>query len=128
MAEDGIPELYARAAIDPRSPVPLPDELLAPHRDAVRQPAQPTAPRAARRQPPAPVDEENMISQIPPKRPEAVTTASGSNLSYELLNWPDTRNDRVELSGLEPLTPCLQNPLRVSGTVRGVGALGSVLR
>ncbi len=73
--------LGARAAIDPGSPVPLLDELLAPHREATRQSAQPTAPRATQRQPPTPVDRdredrEKMISQIPPKRPEAVTTAT----------------------------------------------------
>jgi len=39
--------LRARAAIDPRSPVPLLDKLLAPARDAVRPTAQPTAPTAA---------------------------------------------------------------------------------
>jgi hypothetical protein len=55
--------LAARAAIHPYSPVPIFDELLAPHREATQQP-------------PAPVDREKMISQIPPKRPEAVTTAT----------------------------------------------------
>ena len=55
--------LTARAAIHPHSPVPLLDELLAPHREATQQP-------------PAPVDREKMISQIPLKRPEAVTTAT----------------------------------------------------
>jgi len=48
--------LRARAAIAPRSPVPLLDQLLAPHREATRQSAQPTAPRAIQRQPPAPAD------------------------------------------------------------------------
>jgi len=112
--------LRARTAIGPRSPAPLLDELLAPHREATRQAAQPTAPRATQRQPPTPVDREKMISQIPPKRPEAVTTAVGWNLSYELLTWPDTRNDCVELRGLEPLTPCLQKTPGWFGMVRGV--------
>jgi integrase len=52
--------LRVRAGIDPRSPVPLLDQLLAPHRGATRQSAQPTAPRATQRQPPTPVDREKM--------------------------------------------------------------------
>jgi hypothetical protein len=31
----------------------------------------------------------------------------------------------VELRGLEPLTPCLQNPHKVSSTVHGLGLTGS---
>lgn len=72
--------LRARAALDPRSPVPLLDELLAPLRGEIRQPAQPTAPRLAR-QPPLTlvsreISREKMISQIPPKRSNGPTPAS----------------------------------------------------
>src|SRR6266700_5678651 len=63
--------LHARAAISPRSPVPLLDELLAPFRGRTRQPAR--APRATRQQ--APEDKEKMISQIPPKHGEGPTPA-----------------------------------------------------
>jgi hypothetical protein len=34
----------------------------------------------------------------------------------------------VELTRLELVTPCLQNPARVSGTVPGLGLVGSLVR
>lgn len=68
--------LAARAALDPHSPVPLLDQLLAPARGEVRQPAQPTASRLARQLPLTLVSTEKMISQIPPRRSKGLTQTS----------------------------------------------------
>lgn len=59
--------LRARAAINPHSPVPLLDELLAPFRTQTHPSAEPMTPRATREKIPIPGDREKMISQIPPK-------------------------------------------------------------
>jgi hypothetical protein len=57
--------LRARAAIHRHSPVPLLDELLAPHCERARE-TEPTTPRITQRDAPTPEDREKMISQIPP--------------------------------------------------------------
>ena len=81
--------LTTRAAIHPHSPVPLLDELLTPHRDATQRL-------------PAPVDREKMISQIPPKRPEAVTTATRLQ---PVLRASDLARYQNRLRGQGPLLP-----------------------
>jgi integrase len=72
--------LADRAALDPHSPVPLLDQLLAPMRSNTRQPAHQTAPRLARQPPLTLVGRENsgekMISQIPPRRSKGPTYGS----------------------------------------------------
>jgi len=67
--------LAARAALDPHSPVPLLDQLLAPTRGEIVQPAQPKAPRLTRQPPLTLVSTEKMISQIPPRRSKGPTYA-----------------------------------------------------
>jgi hypothetical protein len=62
--------LKERAAICPRSPVPLLDELLAPLRIEKRAVEQSVTQRQTSRQRPAPRNREKMISQIPPNLPE----------------------------------------------------------
>jgi hypothetical protein len=52
-----------------------------------------------------------MVSQIPPNhpsRPGQRAETTDRDEEDDLLTWADTRKDEVELSGLEPLTPCLQ--------------------
>ena len=61
--------LHDRAAIAPRSPVPLLDELLAPLRATAQSSASQAAPGETSRHQPSPGDREKMISQIPPSRP-----------------------------------------------------------
>ena len=61
--EDSLRE---RAAICPRSPMPLLDELLAPLRDENREPTRQPTPHITPREAPAPGGREKMISQIPP--------------------------------------------------------------
>jgi hypothetical protein len=68
--------LAARAALDPHSPVPLLDQLLAPARGETHQPAQPKAPRVARQPPLTLISTEKMISQIPPRRSKSPTQTS----------------------------------------------------
>jgi hypothetical protein len=68
--------LQERAALNPRSPVPLLDELLAPLRTKNLATATSPAPRKSSRQPSAPRDREKMISQFPPKSPERRTLAT----------------------------------------------------
>ena len=65
--------LRDRAAINPHSPVPLLDELLAPLRGEPRQEAEPATPRVTARDRPAPADREKLISQIPPRQPKRPT-------------------------------------------------------
>jgi hypothetical protein len=67
--------LSARAALNPRSPVPLLDDLLA-HRFLGQAAEAAPVPQATMRQGLAPGDREKMISQIPPK-PGARTTQAG---------------------------------------------------
>ena len=61
--------LHDRAAIAPRSPVPLLDELLAPLRATAQPSASQAAPGETSRHQTSPGDREKMISQIPPNRP-----------------------------------------------------------
>jgi len=85
--------LRARAVIHPHSPVPLLDELLAPHRDTARR-AQPPAPRVTQQDTPALGDREKMISQIPPNHaemPKAPARKVGWGPRNELLTWSETR-------------------------------------
>jgi hypothetical protein len=63
--------LRDRAAIAPRSPVPLLDGLLASLRATAQPPASRTAPSETPRHQPSPGDREKMIPQIPPSRPVA---------------------------------------------------------
>jgi hypothetical protein len=65
--------LKERAALNPRSPVPLLDELLAAQAAQAAdntETAHPTTPRQTCRQRPAPRNREKMISHFPPKLPE----------------------------------------------------------
>jgi hypothetical protein len=82
--------LRERAAIHPRSPVPLLDELLAEHRQTARR-AHPAARRATRRHTPTPGGREKMISQIPPNQPESPPEDHGRGHQKEHLTWSDTR-------------------------------------
>jgi hypothetical protein len=59
--------LHERAAIHPHSPVPIPDQLLAPFRSETRVSEGPLTPREIAREPTAPGDREKMIYQIPPR-------------------------------------------------------------
>ena len=80
--------LRDRAAIHPHSPVPLLDELLAPHRESPRRP-HPATRRVTRRHAPAPGGREKMISQIPPNQPESParrSRARPSERASELVN------------------------------------------
>jgi hypothetical protein len=61
--------LEERAAIYPRSPVPLLDELMTPLRTEKRAAEQRVAQRQTSRQRPAPRNTEKMICQVPPKSP-----------------------------------------------------------
>ena len=65
--------LRDRAAIDPHSPVPLLDELLAPLRGEARGEVEPATPRAIKQDQPTPEDREKLISQIPPRQPKGPT-------------------------------------------------------
>jgi hypothetical protein len=64
--------LRDRAAIAPRSPVPLLDGLLAPLRAATQPPTNQMAPGETPRHQPSRGDREKMISQIPPSQPRAL--------------------------------------------------------
>ena len=59
--------LSDRAAINPHSPAPLLDELLAPLRGEINESADSAALRQRPHQLPTPGDREKLISQIPPK-------------------------------------------------------------
>ena len=63
--------LRDRAAMTPRSPVPLLDGLLAPLRATAQPPTNQMAPGETPRHQPSRRDREKMISQIPPNRPGA---------------------------------------------------------
>jgi integrase len=65
--------LSDRAAIDPHSPVPLLDELLAPLRGEINDSADSAALRQTPHQPPTPGGREKLISQIPPKSAKGPT-------------------------------------------------------
>ena len=65
--------LSDRAAIHPRSPVPLLDELLAPLRGETEGPAEPTTPRITQQHPLTPGSREKMISQLPPNQANGPT-------------------------------------------------------
>ena len=65
--------LSDRAAIDPHSPVPLLDELLAPLRSEINKSADSAALRQTPHQPPTPGGREKMIPQIPPKSAKGPT-------------------------------------------------------
>ena len=65
--------LSDRAAINPHSPVPLLNELLAPLRGEINESADSAALRQRPQQPPTPGDREKMISQIPPKNSKGPT-------------------------------------------------------
>src|SRR5450755_4516709 len=101
--------LRARAAMYPRSPVPLRDELLAPFRPQAQRPEDDQLTHATTpTHPTAPGGTEKMISQIPPNN------ASGS--TQEARAEPDERASylvrheihRVELWGFEPQTPSMR--------------------
>jgi hypothetical protein len=82
--------LRERAAIHPHSPVPLLDELLAPHRETAHRKQPPTR-RVTRHHNPAPGGREKMISQIPPNQPESPPEDHGRGHQKEHLTWSDTR-------------------------------------
>jgi hypothetical protein len=65
--------LSDRAAIHPRSPVPLLHELLAPLRGEIHESADPATSRRTPQQPPTQGDREKLISQIPPNHPKGPT-------------------------------------------------------
>src|SRR5262249_32172656 len=97
----------ARAAIYPRSPVPLLDELLASNRDAARR-AQPATRQATRHHATAPGGREKMISQIPPNQPESPARRSRARPSERASDLVRYENRGVELRGFEPLTPSMR--------------------
>ncbi len=99
--------LRARAAIYPRSPVPLFDELLAPHRKTARR-AQPPALLVTQQDAPALGDREKMISQIPPNQLESPTLPSRVGPVRGASDLVKHENQRVELRGFEPLTPSMR--------------------
>jgi hypothetical protein len=68
--------LDARAAIHPHSPVRLLDELLAPFRGEISDPAAQAAPRDTQANQAAPRDREEMISQIPPRHSKGPAQAT----------------------------------------------------
>jgi hypothetical protein len=72
--------LSDRAAIDPHSPVPLLDELLAPLRGEINDSADSAALRQTPPQPPTPRGREKLISQIPPKSAKCPTQPTRMNL------------------------------------------------
>lgn len=82
--------LRVRAAIHPRSPVPLLDELLTPHRR--QQTDTGSAISTVRHLPTrtAPGRLEKLISQIPPKQPEGPTSTYGMGPVLESLTWAYT--------------------------------------
>jgi hypothetical protein len=79
----------ARTAICPHSPVPLLDELLAPHRETARR-IRPAALRVTQQDAPAPETGEDDLpnSSQPPRKPPCQV---GWGLSEELLTWSNTR-------------------------------------
>jgi len=80
--------LAERAALNPRSPVPLLDKLLTPLRAEKRAPRHSPAPRQTTQHRPARGDREKMISQIPPKSPERrAQTPRIRKESAEHLTW-----------------------------------------
>jgi hypothetical protein len=99
--------LRARAAIHPRSPVPLLDELLAPHRETARR-AQPATRRTTRRHAPARAGREKMISQIPPNQAESPARGARARPSERASDLVRYENRGVELRGFEPLTPSMR--------------------
>jgi integrase len=103
--EDSLRE---RAAIHPRSPVPLLDELLAPFRGQTRESADPLTPRERAREPATPGDREKMISQIPPKIEADPAQATGAGSIRRASDLVKHQNQRVELRGFEPLTPSMR--------------------
>jgi hypothetical protein len=100
--------LRARAAIDPHSPVPLLDELLAPSLAQIQPQAEPTTPPRTQPEPTTPEDREKLISQIPPKiavDPTLGTRMGSTQRASDLAKRPD---HRVELWGFEPQTPSMR--------------------
>jgi hypothetical protein len=75
--------LKDRAAVNPHSPLPLLDELL--------------APRKTQHHRPAPEVREKMISQIPPKSRNTPPGRRAWKDHEELLTWSGIRSDRVDL-------------------------------
>jgi hypothetical protein len=88
--------LSDRAAIDPHSPVPLLDELLAPRRGEINESADSAALRQRPHQPPAPGDMEKMISQIPPKSAAGPTQPTRME---PVLRASDLAKHQARLSG-----------------------------
>jgi integrase len=86
--------LRARAAIGPRSPVPLLDELLTPFRPQAHQPAS--------------GGREKMISQIPPSTAEDPIPEAGMGSAERASCLVRHEIHRVELRGFEPLTPSMR--------------------
>jgi integrase len=100
--------LRARAAVHPRSPVPLLYELLAPFRDRGRPESEPAAQRETVQQPTTPGDREKMISQIPPNNAESPSQESRLGLKERASDQVRDQIQRVELRGFEPLTPSMR--------------------
>jgi hypothetical protein len=99
--------LRERAAIHPHSPVPLLDELLAPHRETAHRKQPPTR-RVTRHHNPAPGGREKMISQIPPNQPESPARTTRARPSERASDLVRHENRGVELRGFEPLTPSMR--------------------
>jgi integrase len=99
--------LRERAAIHPHSPVPLLDELLAPHRETAHRKQPPTR-RVTRHHNPAPGGREKMISQIPPNQPESPVRTTRARPSERASDLVRHENRGVELRGFEPLTPSMR--------------------
>src|SRR5215471_18920918 len=99
--------LRARAAIHPHSPIPMLDELLAPHRERAHQ-AHPATPRIIQHDAPTPEEREKMISQIPPNHPEGPIPPSRMRPAKRASDLVKDQDRRVELRGFEPLTPSMR--------------------
>jgi integrase len=100
--------LRARAAIDPHSPVPLLDKLLAPFRGEISGSAAPLTPQETRQHRPASVDSEKLISQIPPRTAEDPTLSGRVGSVQRASDLAKHEILRVELRGFEPLTPSMR--------------------
>jgi len=100
--------LRARAVIDPHSPVPLLDDLLAPFRNRKQESAEPPTPEATRQHRAIPGDREKMISQFPPRTAADPTHRSRVGSVQRASDLPGYQISRVELRGFEPLTPSMR--------------------
>jgi integrase len=100
--------LRARAGIDPHSPVPLLDELLAPFRAKIEDQAEQAAPRVTQQDPTIPRNREKLISQVPPRQPKGPSPATKVEPIRRASDLARHQDQRVELRGFEPLIPSMR--------------------